>query len=334
MHSRTTPRTPQAAAMPPTRILPHRKAAVNSLRRTRAILTSSTARTGSRTVKPTTKRRALGKKKHKRKQRHTKNTAADSVTAAHPSARPRLPRRTQQPASNEIIAAPLPPRKAKLESQRRTHAIYVPSGRRRPLAKTAKPPEPTQASKRRALRATRRTEPAQRLPPAAFPSQSPKSKPAPLSTRQRKPPTRLPATHPFHLFGPLVARVLRQKCTIQRIARTASRRTRRKARRRQRLAHGTRNLWRSKPSAMPISIRLGQAATNIGDNECSTARKRHAVAGPSTPVLVSPGTNTRLSEHSPSFTGQTATEWLLSCNLHVQSKCNCRKDDAVKCVFI
>ena len=280
MRSRTTPRTPQAAATPPTRILTHRKAAVNSQRRTRAILASSTAPTGSRTAKPITKRRALGKQKHKQKQkqkqkqRHTKNTAADPVTAARPSARPHLPRGTRQPkhpASDEIIAAPLPPRKAKLESQRRTNAIYVPSGRRRPLLKTAKPPEPTQASKRRPLRATRRTEPAQRLPPAAFPSQRLKSKPAPLSTRQRKLPARPPATHPFHLLGPLVARLLRQKCAIQRIARMASRRTRRKARqRRHRLAQTTRKLWDSKVSAVemaPTSIRSGRVPTNVGGDD-------------------------------------------------------------------
>ena len=286
MHSRTTPRTPQAAATPPTRILPHRKAALNSQRRTRAILASSTARTGSRTVKRTTKRRALGKQKHKHK--HTKNTAADSVTAARPSARPHLPRRTQQPkhpASDEIIAVPLPPRKVKLESPRRTSAIYVPSKRQRPLPKTAKPPEPTQTNKRRPLRATRRTEPAQPLPPAAFPSQRLKSKPAPLSTRQRKPPTRPPATHPFHLFGPLVARVLRQKCAIQRIARTASRRTRRKERRQQRQAHGTRKFWDSKVSAveiLPTSIRSGRVPTNVGgddldDSECHGLCTRQAL---------------------------------------------------------
>ena len=291
MHSRTTPRTPQAAATPPTRILPHRKAALNSQRRTRAILASSTARTGSRTVKPTTKRRALGKQKqkHKQKQRHTKNTAADSVTAARPSTRPHLPRRTQQPkhpASDETIAAPLPPRRAKIESERPTNAIYVLSGRRRPLPKTTNPPEPTQASKRRSLRATRWTERAQRLPPAALPSQSPKSTPAPLSTQQRKPPTRLLATYPFHLLGPLVARVLRQKCAIRRIACTAFRQIRRRERpRRLRLAHRTRKLWDPKVSAVemvPTSIRSGRVPTNVGgddldDLECHGLCTRQAL---------------------------------------------------------
>ena len=249
---RTTPRTPQAAATPPTRILSHRKAAVNSQRRTRAILASSTARTGSRTAKPITKRRALGKQKHK--QRHTKNTAADSVTAARPSTRPHRPRRTQQPeypASDETTTAPLPPRRAKVESARRTNAIYVPSGRQRPLPKTGKPPEPTQARKRRPLRATRRRGLARRLPPAAFPSQSLKSKPAPLSTRQRKAPTKLPPTYPFHLFGPLVVRVLRQKCFLKRITRPASATS---------SAHRT-------VGTVPTSIPSGRVSTNADDDD-------------------------------------------------------------------
>ena len=175
----------------------------------------------------------------------------------------------RHPGSDKRIATPLLLRQSRLVSQRLTNAIYAPSGRQRPLP-LAKSPEAARVSKRGPLRGTRRIEPAGRLPPAAFPSQRRKSKPAPLSTRQRKPPARPPATHPFHLFGPLVARVLCQKCAIRRIARRASRRTRRKERRRQRLAHGTRKLWDSKVSVVemvPTSFRSGRVPTNVGSND-------------------------------------------------------------------
>ena len=262
----TDSRRSQAAWNPVTRILPPRKLTLNSRRRTHAILAPSTA---SRPVKPTTKQRVLGKHKEQR------NTAADLITAALPSARPQLQRTTQQPrqpASDKRMAAPLLPRQSRLESQHLTNAAYAPHGRQRPLPlpKAAKLPEPARASKRMPLRGTRRAEPAERLPPAEFPSQRLKSKPAPLSTRQRKSPARPPATHPFHLFGPLVARVLRQKCAIRRIACMASRRTRRKERRRQRLAYGTRKLWDSKVSGVemvPTSFRSGRVPTNVGGND-------------------------------------------------------------------
>ena len=263
------------AATAATRIMPRRKSAVKSQLLNRAILAPRNAQTGrnpSRPVKHAAKRRALPKPKPTKRQQ---DTAADPSRVPHPPERPPLQRSTQQPqhpAPNNIIAGPLPTRRSKLEAQRLINTINAPSGRQRPfsLPQTAKPLEDTQASKRGTYRATRRIKPVQRLNPVVVPSQPLKSKPASLGVPQRDTPTRLPATHHFHLFGPLVSCGLRRKSLLKRFAHTRARQTRRKARRKRSLAHKTRNLWRSRAHTVgmaPTSIRSSQVPTNHGDDD-------------------------------------------------------------------